>query len=241
MKHLYRSLFALVCSVLLITGVLAQNADQLKTERINASYLIAMGRKPNSGEITHWKKQGDLTVAQLVEHHRNYLAGDANMKRSLIIQAFKNSYGRAPIESEIKTNMTQKMTYAEWMINHINWLKKSTTDYTDVIKRAFKAVMGRDPQQAEINYYKSQPVMSYMVMAATLEDWKRQNGNKAKTSGTLTIGASSSYLSYVGVSATVASEASNIIGQASGNVIAAGGGNAVSAGGANVVAAGGGN
>ncbi len=239
MKHLYRVLFALVCSALLVTGVIAQNADQLKTDRINASYLIAMGRKPNSGEITHWKKQGDLTVAQLVENHRNYLAGDANMKRALIIQAFKNSYGRDPIESEIKTNMTQKMTYAEWMTNHINWLKKSTTDYTDVIKRAYKAVMGRDPQQAEINYYRSQPVMSYMVMAATLEEWKRQNGTKAKTSGSLTIGSTSSYISHVGVSATVAKEASNLIGQASGNVIAPGAGNAISPSGGNVVAAGG--
>jgi len=239
MKRIGKLMLAVIMIATSALSSKAQTEDQLKTERIGASYMIAMGRMANSGEITYWKSQGNLSVAQLVEKHRAYLSGDKASKRTMIIKAFKNAYGRVPTESEVATNMNQNMTYAEWMNNHLAWLNKSSADYVNVIKNSYKTVFGREPNTAEINYWKTQPVMSHMILAACHEDWKRRNGNAAKTSGSNTIGTSSSYVDLLKVGATVAGEASKIIGSAVGNVIAPGGGNVVSGGGGNVVAAGG--
>lgn len=239
---LRKRMYKLIVAVLLVTMISATAQSQdVKTERITVAYMIAMGRKPSSGELNYWKGQGDLTTAQLVEKHRQYLSGDNASKRTMIIKAFKNSYGRNPTESEISTNMNQNMTYAEWMNNHLSWLRKSSGDYVNVIKNSYKTVFGREPNTGELNFWKSQPVMSYMILAACHEDWKRKNGNNAKTSGSNTIGTSSSYLDLFKVGNQVANEASKLIGPAGGNVIAPGGGNVVSSGGGNVVAAGGGN
>jgi hypothetical protein len=236
MKRMYK----LIIAVLLITMIstTAQSQD-VKTERITVAYMIAMGRKPSSGELSYWKGQGDLTTAQLVEKHRQYLSGDKASKRTMIIKAFKNAYGRNPTESEISTNMNQNMTYAEWMNNHLSWLKKSSGDYVNVIKNSYKTVFGREPNTGELNFWKSQPVMSHMILAACHEDWKRKNPSAAKTSGSNTVGASSSYLDFAKVGSQVANEASGIIGSAVGNVIAPGSGNVIAPGGGNVVAAGG--
>ncbi len=238
MKRMYKFMIAMV--IMTMVTATAQSQD-VKTERITVAYMIAMGRKPSSAELNYWKGQGNLTVEQLVENHRQYLAGDKASKRTMIIKAFKNAYGRNPTESEINTNMNQNMTYVQWMNNHLAWLKKSSSDYVNVIKNSYKTVFGREPNAAEINFWKSQPVMSHMILAACHEDWKRKNGNTAKTNGSNTIGSSSSYLELAFVGSQVAKEASSLIGPAGGNVIAPGGGNVVSAGGANVVAAGGGN
>lgn len=233
-------MYKLLIAVLLVTmvSVTAQSQD-VKTERITVAYMIAMGRKPNTGELNYWKGQGNLTVSQLVENHRQYLAGDKASKRTMIIKAFKNSYGRNPTESEISTNMNQNMTYAEWMNNHLAWLKKSSSDYVNVIKNSYKTVFGREPNSGELNFWKSQPVMSHMILAACHEDWKRKNPNAAKTSGSNTVGSSSSYLEFAKVGSQVANEASGLIGPAAGNVIAPGSGNVIAPGGGNVVAAGG--
>jgi hypothetical protein len=236
MKRMYKFMIAMI--IVTMVSATAQSQD-VKTERITVAYMIAMGRKPSSGELNYWKGQGNLSVEQLVENHRQYLAGDKASKRAMIIKAFKNSYGRNPSESEIATNMNQNMTYAQWMNNHLAWLKKSSGDYVNVIKNSYKTVFGREPNTGELNFWKSQPVMSHMILAACHEDWKRKNGNTAKTSGANTIGTSSSYVDLFKVGNEVANEASKLIGPAGGNVIAPGGGNVVSSGGGNVVAAGG--
>lgn len=239
MKKIYMSILAVIMAGVMTSTGLAQSEDQLKTERIYASYMMAIGRMPNSGEVTYWKGRGNLTVAQLVEFHRQYLSGDQNSKRAMIIKAFKNSYGRNPVQSEINTNMAQNLTYYEWMNNHLQWLRKSSTDYVNTLKNAYRAVMRREPNNQEISYWRSQPVMSYMILAAALEQWKATNGNAAKTSGGNTIGGSSSFVDQYKISEKTANETNQLIGAAGGNVIAPGGGNVVPGGGGNVVAAGG--
>lgn len=238
----FSALLVLAC-VTAFPAAFAQN-QPLRTERIQASYMVAFGRAPTSGELTHWSKQGDLSVAKLIELHRQYLRTDRATQRTAITRSYIDALGRNPTDAEITHWSKGTDTYTQLMKNHIAWLTSSPAEYEKVIQRSYQAVFRRAATAAELTYWKRQGVMSYMMLIGSHDQWKQQNAaGSSRTSGTPSISGKSATLVLVPLSAAVAAEtrAATAVASGGGNVIAAGGGNVIAAGGGNVIAAGGAN
>lgn len=226
----------------------AQDARQLKRERIQASYMLAFGRAPQESEITYWQGRNDAnTIEQMVNLHKDYFKSNRAANNEVIAKAYLDALGRNPIQSELDYWAKGSNSYVELMKNHISWLSGNPAEYEKVIKRSYSFVLGRQPDAGEISYWRGQGVFSYVLLVGCHEDWKRRNNNNSgakKTSGASQIPASPTYVALVPVSAQVATEArsfAGLVAAGAGNLVAAGGGNLVAAGGGNLVAAGGGN
>jgi len=222
-----------------------------RTERIQASYLLAFGRKATQSEVNYWLGQPDKTITEYLTNHRQFANSDKGTMKALIIKSYKDVLGREPTSSEVNYWMNKNMLYVDLTKNHVQWLAGNPSEYENVIRRSYQAILNRQPDAGEINYWKSQGTLSYVVLLSCHEEWKRANGQTAKkTSGSNSISSSSSSLQTYLLSNKVANEvkiatginnSGNVIAPGGGNVIAAGGGNVIAAGGGNVIAAGGGN
>jgi len=241
--------FAVGIAAFLSTSVFAQNANDLKRQSIQTSYLLALGKKATQAEENYWMGQtitGDM-VKTLYENHRNWLQGNPEVKKDMIRRSFKDSYGRTPSENEVSTNMKMNWTYTDWMENHRAWLKKTPSDYLNAIEFAYSNVMGRKPSTAEVSYWKGRGAMAAYVISGCLDQCKRSGNSSNCVNNALS--ATTRYASAIEVDAKIATTASSLIGSAGGNVVSAGsmnviapgGGNVIAAGGMNVIAAGGGN
>jgi len=226
----------------------SQSPIQIRRERIQSSYMLALGRAPSESEITYWQGRADAkTISDFVANHKTYIGQDAGTRRAVIIKAYNDALGRNPTAAEIDYWSKYNQTYVELMKAHVQWLAGNPAEYEKVISRSYQFELGRQPAAAEIAYWKTQGVLSYLILVGCHEDWKRRNNNNGsapKTSGASTIASGSSLVIQVPISATVAQEAhvlSGLLSTNGGNVIAAGGGNVIAAGGGNVIAAGGGN
>jgi hypothetical protein len=241
MKKMFKLFVATCMAALLSSSVFSQSADDVKRQSIQASYLLALGKKPTTAEVNYWMGQsisGDV-VKTLYENHRNWLLANPEAKKDMIRRSFRNSYGRTPNESEVNTNMQQAWTYTDWMNNHSAWLKKTPSDFENAIKFAYQNVLNRQPSSSELSFWKGKGAMAYYVVASCVEQC-RKSGSSSNCANNV-FSSTSRYADAITVAPSVATSASNLIGAAGGNVVAPGGGNVVSAGGGNVVAAGGGN
>lgn len=254
----------LVSTALLVTAGFADTVSQ----RIQASYLIAFGRNASGGEVTYWTQQNPRSVSDLVTGHRQFLSRDAATHRATIRRSYIDALGREPNNGEYQHWMGGNDTYTQLMKNHVSWLAGNPGEYEAVIKRSYRFVFNRQPNTAELQYWRSQGTVSYALLVATHDTWRRANPSTPKTSGTAKVAADSSFLATAVVSRTIAQEArlaSGLIGNDGSTLVAAGGGNLigndgstlvgndgaslvgndgasmVAAGGGNLVAAGGGN
>jgi hypothetical protein len=249
MRKMQKMLFAACMAALLSTSVFGQSADDLKRQSIQASYLLALGKKATQSEVNYWMGQtisGDM-VKTLYENHRNWLQGNPEVKKDMIRRSFKDCYGRTPSESEVNTNMKMNWTYTDWMENHRAWLKKTPGDYAKAIEFAYQNVLSRQPSSSELSYWKGKGAMAAYVIAACLDQCKKAgNSSNCVTSS---VSSTTRYANALEVAPKIATSAGGLIGAAGGNVvsggganvIAPGGGNVIAAGGMNVIAAGGGN
>ena len=217
-------------------------AKAQNTERIQASYLLAFGRLPSSGEITYWNGQGQKTVQQLVDNHKGYIkTNQASIGREVIIKSYIDSLVYRPSQAEINYHAAFNRNYTEMMSNHLLYVKGQPTEYEKVIKRSYQTILGRQPSTNEINYWKSQGLLSYMILVNCHQEWKNKNTASKTTSITL----NAPLLATASVSSSVLSETkavySSLVSPGGGNVVAAGGGNIVAGGAGNIVAGGAGN
>jgi len=230
--------------LVLFIGAGSVYAQTEQEQRIQASYMLAFGRQPNSGELTYWKSQGNKSISELINNHKGYLKQDAATQRNTINKAYADAMGRNASESEISYWKSGNDTYTTLMKNHVSWLANNPAEYEKVIKRSYQFVFGRPATAAEVNYWKGQPKVSYILLVAYHQDYKKRN--QASQSSGLNVRNAGSLVS-VPLSANIAAEASAATGLSKNNVVAAGGDNliapsggyVVAAGGANVVAAGG--
>lgn len=235
---------------------------QVQRERIQASYLLAFGKKATDAEVVYWAKQSAQSIADLIAAHRRYLKQDVGTHRETIKRSYIDALGRDPIENEYKHWLTGDDTYTQLMKNHITWLRGNPAEYEKVIRRSYRLVLNSTPTGAEINYWKGQGTLSYAMLAAAHDWWKKQNpSSSAKPAAKATVApTNTTYLTVAPVSAAVAAEAikaaglvgndgaslvgndgASLVGNDGASLVAAGGGNLVAAGGGNLVAAGGGN
>ena len=157
MKKIAFILFAFVC----FSGPFMATA-QLKKERIQASYLLAIGRLPKDAELTWWSQQNDYTVAQLVEAHRTYMnTTNKASKADPIKQTYNIVFGRDPQPAEIEYWKGRNETCWEMVPQHVNYLNQNKFLYDDVIKRAFNLMFAKAPDAAQLSLWKAQPIRSY--------------------------------------------------------------------------------
>lgn len=246
MKKRLTKLHALFVVCLIATSLLGQDARQLRRERIQSSYMLALGRNPNESEITYWQGRTDAnTIADFVKNHKTYISQDAGTRTSIITRSYNDILGRNPNQGEIDYWSKGNNTYSELTKNHLQWLTGNPAEYENVIKRSYQYYLQRQPSAGEISYWKGQGTLSYLMLVACHEDWVKRGGNKAQTpSSGASVNASSAVVSMVRVSPSIAAEAKSfagIVSAGAGNIVAAGAGNVIAPGGANIVAAGAGN
>lgn len=159
-------------SLLLITGsTLAQGTE--KEQRIKASYMIAFGRLPSSGELSYWNRQGNYAFGQLVDNHKRYISSDVATKRSEITKSYNDAFGRNPSAGELKHWSQYSQSYTELMNAHVQWLASSPGEYTNVIKRSYVKVFRWQPSTGKLNFWKAKPY-SYALLLACYEEYKRK-------------------------------------------------------------------
>jgi hypothetical protein len=212
-------------------------------ERVESSYLLALGRKPTKSELQYWlNREPDKALNDHVENHRQYANGDKNTKRALIIKSYVDVLGRNTREDEISYWMKGADLYYQLTNKHLKWLIDNPAEYEKVIKRSYKAVLNREADAGELNYWKGQKVMSFALLLSCHEDWKAKNGRTArKTSGTNNVSNSGNFVQFATVSNKVASEANNLLGAAGGNLIGGAGANLIGQAGGNLIGQAGGN
>jgi hypothetical protein len=247
MRKILQTLLAVSCFAGL-TNLRAQTVGdavaRIHRERIQASYLIALGRLATEDEVKYWIGQNPKSVSDLVTRHRDYLTRDNGTHQDVIRRSYLAALGKPPSGSEMQHWMAGSDTYTNLVTNHTNWLRSNPAQYVEVIKRSYQNVLGRPAKDAEVNHWKNQGVFAYCILAACHEDWKKRGG-EATATATKAVPTSSSFLNTVSVSPNILSESklavSSLIGNDGASMVAAGGGNMVAAGGGNMVAAGGGN
>jgi hypothetical protein len=202
-----RLAFLFVASVLASAAAasLAQTAEQ--QERIEASFVLALGRTPTSAEIERWSTQEPLSLSELFARHRRQLEADAADQRAVILRADQDAFGLAPGEIDTK-GAAGGGTYAELMQRHLRWLAEHPAEYEQVVRRAYQLVLQRDAYSIEIDYWKRQPPLSFALLAGCIEDWARRNRpGLTATTGVAAISVNSAYLATVRLSPAVAAEA----------------------------------
>jgi hypothetical protein len=218
----------------------AQTPAQVQEQRIQASYLIAFGRKARTDEVGYWSKQKVADVAGLVRLHQNYLRTDKGTRQDSIRRSYVDSFGRNPDAGELRHWSAGVDTYSDLMAHHAKWLKSNPAEQDATIDRSYQSALGRKPSAAERTYWRGQGALNFVTLVACHEQWKKAGGQK--TSGSAGFAPTSGLLATVNVSRPVANEvvaASPSIRILEGQLIAAGGQNLIAAGGQNLIAAGG--
>ncbi len=231
---------AVLASLVLATAP-ALSAQQ--TQRITASFVVALGRAPSAGELAQYAEAAPLPIADLIARLREQIATDPAAKRATVIKAAADAFGRTPTDSEIARWANGTRTYTELMQDHLAWLAAHPADYEQVMQRAYQFLLRRDPYPSEVGYWEKRPALPYALLVACLENWARRNQpGLMETSGEATVSVNSEFLTAVWLSPEVAAEARAAVGlpaPAPGhNLVAAGAAGIVSSGRIHFVAAG---
>ena len=204
-----KSRFALLVSAVVLACppavAVAQPAAQ--QERVAASFVLALGRTPTSGELEQWAKQEPLPLADLVARHRGQLQSDPAAQQAVIAKASQDAFGRAPGEDGV-TGVPGGGPYAEVVQRHLRWLAEHPDVYERVMNRAYRLVLRRDAYSIEADYWKRQPALSFALLAGCIDDWARRNQpGLMATAGSASVSVNSAYLVTVRLSPAVAAEA----------------------------------
>lgn len=233
----------------LVAGTVSAFAQpDAKEERINAAFLLALGRRPAPSELSQWKAQAPGDVASVVAALDRTL--DAATSRDVAARAAVDAFGRELSSAPLAKAAGAGGDYTSLMKAHIQALAADHEAYAQVVRGAYQLVLGRGPYEIETKYWQEKPVLSFVMLAGCLENWARRNQpGLMVTAGTPTVSANCRWLDTVTLSRAVAAEARAATGlQPEGNpdlaaaigrnVIAAGGGAVASNGGIAFVAAG---
>ncbi len=238
------SIAALICVVVLCTSFSKLFAQTEQEQRIRSSYMLVFGKDATDGEINYWKGQGNLSVSQLFDKHRQYFTTNAGPHRDLIIRSYVAAFGRNPSEGEINYYINGNLTYTELVNGHVGYLVRNNTEYEKTIKRAYQYALRRLPTKDEIGYAFVSGGLTYLFWIGWLQDASHGKNSINISNAPIFTGVRVSdkvALEARAASGLVAAGGGNLVAAGGGNLVAAGGGNLVAAGGGNLVAAGGGN
>ncbi len=238
MNRMINIRIAILTSILLFVLSSFDTAAQSKDEVIKASYFVAFGRYPNSGEMTYWRQQvGSRSIKDMVNLHRDFIRSNQYEREQTIRRSYMDAFGWQPSSDEVKYWSGQNRTYADLVSNHINnWLNIYKDKKEQVIKQSYQKVFSRNPTSAEVKYWMGQPTYSFVQLVAMHTTWKQQNQSSSKMTKVSPYlnknGISTDQLTSNAISGVISAGGLNLVAPGT-NVISAGGGNVVSAGGLN--------
>ena len=230
----------LPAAALILPSAAAPMPSAEQTQRIAASFVLALGRAPSAGELAQYAQLGPLSIADLIARLRERLANDPAARRATWVSAGEDAFGRAPGEDGPGLPPAGTGTYFELMQRHVAQLAGHPAEYEQVLRRAYQFLLRRDAYPDEIDYWKRQDPLPYALVV----DWPRRNQpGLMVTGGTATICVNSDFLSTVRLAPEVAAEARAAAGlppaaDAENHLVAAGAAHVASRGGMHLVTAG---
>jgi hypothetical protein len=244
--NLRRLACVVLCAAFLFApaGARAQSPEQ--RERVDASFVLALGRTPTTTERDSWSSRQPQPISALLEQHRQALQDPAGA-RAVAVKAWQDAYGSVPREDDLKA---ANGLYLEQVQRHVKQLADRPADYEAVVHRAYRHLLDRDAYSIEIDYWKARPTLSYVLLVGCVEDWARRNQpGLMATAGVPSIAVTSAEIATVRLSPGVAAEARMAAGlesegtramdaEVGRNVIAPASASVVSVGGVHFVAAG---
>jgi hypothetical protein len=238
----------LLLILLTLCTAVSTYAQGSRSERIIASYMIALGRPPQPSEVNYWLSDplSLKTVSDLVEKHReNMNKADRSLRLATVKQSYIDAFGRAPRPDEIDYWMASINTYAEMRKKHVEWFAARPDEWTKVIQASYQTAFKRAPKAEELAYWKGQPARSFWDLVVQHDEFIRNNpqlGARSGSAGAALVKKENkvtmppSLLNEIRLSG-----GAGVISTGGGNVISTGGGNVISTGGGNVISTGGGN
>lgn len=188
------------------TVTVAQSAAN--DERITAAFVLALGREPEASEREHWRTQGELSVAGLLDAIREHLGTEPSAARLAAWRACRDALGREATEAELDAESGADALYVERVQRHRERLAQDAGEYAGVIQRAYRFVVGREAYAEELTYWRERGVFPYVLLVGCLDDWARRNQpGLMVTSGTPTVSINCVYLTTVRLSPVIATEA----------------------------------
>jgi hypothetical protein len=210
MKARLVPLLLLVASLFANTGR-AQTSEQ--QERLTAAFVLALGRLPSATEITDSNPADRPSLAALYSQQSERLKSDPAARRSMVIRACRDAFGRIPTESEIATWSAGNATYADLMKQHVAWLSGHPEAGRQAIDLAYRHLISRPAYDLELDYWKPRGSLPYVLLVGAIENWAQRNApGLTVTSGTPSISVNSRFLATARLSPAVANEARAILG-----------------------------
>lgn len=193
---------------------LALRAQPAETrERVEAAYMIALGRGPEAAELKTAATGASVSVKSELARLQGQLERDAALQRRVATQAFADAFGRAPTDADLAA--AGKGTYTDLLKRHVDFLKNHPGEYANVLNRAYQFVIRRDVYPEEIEYWKKHDVLSYALLVGCVDNWGRRNQpGLMVTAGTPAISINCSYITAIRLSPAVAAEARTAAGLA---------------------------
>lgn len=173
-------------------------------ERALVAHALVFGRLPTAPVAI----AAADSLAALVENRRAELQRDAAARAGAARAAWLDAFGREPSEAELRAESVLALTYAERMQRHLARLDADADENRETIRRAYALVVRREPYAEEFEYWRPHGALSFVALAACLEDWARRNQpGLMVTSGTPTVPARSRFVTLVSLSPEIAAEA----------------------------------
>jgi hypothetical protein len=234
--------FLLIAGAAALFPIQAAAQPTPQRERIDAAVLLTLGRIPTEGELAAWQNGGPLPAAEIIGRLRRQLQADPVLARSVATRACEDAFGRDPADAELQSAIGTGRTYTELVRQHLASLAKDPDEYGKVIDRSYQALLRRNRYPGEIDYWRRQPVLSYVLLVGSVEDWARRNApGLTETAGIPCVSVSSTHLTIVRLSPPVAAEirlAAGLVADGDSNLALAAGRNLIAPGGATVVSVG---
>lgn len=246
----YRFPAQIVCIAMAVLSAVTSAKPEEQQERLDASFLLALGRCPTPQEGQAWSQPAESSFAALMERQRERLRTDAGVRREAALRAMADAYGTEALPPELVSNSGEG-TYAEQVQRHLEWLSAHPETYRQVVDRAYRLVVGREAYSIEQEYWRERKSISFAMLVACIDSWARRNApGLMATTGTASISINCVHLVTRRLSPVVAAEVRAASGLApegepalalacDRDVIAPGAGQIVSIGGIHMIAVGG--
>ena len=197
----------LVGALLALGPIVAAVPTEAPLERLDASFLLALGRLPSDAEKPAWASATPVTVADLLSRHRASLRDDAAAQRAVYVRSWRDAFGCAPDTSDLAAAPATSSTYAEWLQRHLQWLTAHPADYRQVVDRAYQRSVGRGAFPIEQDYWQARPTLSFALLVGCIDNWARRNApGLMATTGMAAVSVNCRYLTTRRLSPAVAAE-----------------------------------
>ena len=195
----------LVVAAATLVAVVSAGATEA-TERLSASFFLALGRAPTTAELRNWEPYAGERMADLFARHRQQLAATESERLGVAARAWRDALGREP-GSRGPAELAAAGTYAEQVERLRRTLVERDEQYRAVLDRAYRRVIGRGPFVEELDYWRQHAALPYAALVGCLENWARRNApGLTVTSGVPAICVNSGFLTTLRLSPAVAAE-----------------------------------